>query len=249
MPTQYDAYLVDREQVLTFHGVACYSLRGVRRLGSTLDIGRRTGVPASDTQEFILAERLPEGVLQDGDRHLIPVDVVEDQEPELVPWLDLPDRRVRKRRASKSSNAEGGADRPATPALAVGAIGGRAVRVGDDLTDLIERMPALEEHAAVRLDKCSARMDEFFGQALVVMGEVHPARGDLLQSDIDVEVSVYDAVGRVVGTVSPSSQQHRDDQSEFRKEFYFRFDTFAYHAIRVPTPCRISKIRVFPRTA
>jgi hypothetical protein len=90
--TQYDGFYLDRGQVLTFHGVACYSLRGVRRRGEKLDMARRRRVDVSDIQEFILPDKLPEGVLQSGDRLLIPVDVLEDQGPELVPWLDLPDR-------------------------------------------------------------------------------------------------------------------------------------------------------------
>ena len=70
-----------------------------------------------------------------------------------------------------------------------------------DVTDFIERMERFERRAGVRLEALSAFADSFEGEhTVVVRGEAHAITGDSLPHDVNVQISLLDKAGRVVGT-------------------------------------------------
>jgi len=115
------------------------------------------------------------------------------------------------------------------------------MKIGDNLSHLVELLPPLEERAGVRISAVSAyaRWDSQGADEISVAGEVTPRKGHKLDGDIRILVAVYDHAGRVIGTASETV-----DAATFRD-----FETFAARWIKLPSNAEPSKVRVYPQWA
>ena len=74
-----------------------------------------------------------------------------------------------------------------------------------DITSLVQRLDAFEERLGVRIEAMSAFQSEKDSDGevnIVVRGELHAVSGTSLDNDVDLEISVFAADGRVVETAS-----------------------------------------------
>jgi hypothetical protein len=107
-----------------------------------------------------------------------------------------------------------------------------------DVTHLIERLGAFEDHLNVRLEALNASF--FLGATdkvlwLRVCGELHASDGVALKYNVKVVVDAYDSGGKILST----GWQCLSDSEKF-----YGFETFMIH-INVSGP--VAKVRVYPK--
>jgi len=106
----------------------------------------------------------------------------------------------------------------------------------NDLTHLIERLEAFEERCGVRLEALFVVIHE--DGCMFVNGELHAREGTKLKGSLNLEVVLYDEVGRVL----VKKQEH------FNGERFFGFEAFSIIVDGWERPnLKVSKIRVYPQ--
>lgn len=106
-----------------------------------------------------------------------------------------------------------------------------------DITSLVQRLDAFEERLGVRIEALSAfeSKDKYDDDAdITIRGELHSVSGTSLEHDIKLEISVYDAEGRIVQT----GRDYIDSES------FFGFHTFEISCD--VTPGATKKLRLIP---
>lgn len=107
-----------------------------------------------------------------------------------------------------------------------------------DITAALQRLDAFEQRLNVRFEAVSAfeiKQDYDDEHEVVVRGELHATSGTSLAGDVVIQLSVYDAEGRVIQT-----------ESEFvDSEKFFGFHTFEM-TCSVP-PKTVAKVRLVPK--
>jgi len=101
-----------------------------------------------------------------------------------------------------------------------------------DISDRLERVPAFEERARVRLEALFAEMEDEF---LSVNGELHAREGDQLSANIELVVTAHDAQGRVL----------KMETASFNRESFFQFEPFSVVLDGLPSPP--ARIRIYPK--
>ena len=107
-----------------------------------------------------------------------------------------------------------------------------------DITSLLQRLDAFEERLGVRLEALSAfeSKEEFQDEAdITVRGELHSVNGTNLDQDINLELSVFDAEGRIIETGIDWIQA----------ESFFGFHTFQITCYAPPGTTQ--KLRLVPK--
>ncbi len=107
-----------------------------------------------------------------------------------------------------------------------------------DITDLVQRLDAFEERLGVRIVALSAFevKDEYSDDAdITVRGELHAVSGTNLANDLQLQISVYDAAGRVIQT----------DIDYIDSDSFFGFHTFEIKCSVAPGLAK--KIRLVPK--
>lgn len=108
----------------------------------------------------------------------------------------------------------------------------------NDLTSLVERMPAFEEKIGVTVSGISVFLQEDEDSEYITLsvgGEAHAANGRSAREDFSIKIVVYDKNDCVIGTAN----------AIFDSEEFFGFDAFS-EGIEIPTT-QIGKIRIFPK--
>lgn len=101
-----------------------------------------------------------------------------------------------------------------------------------DISDRLERVPAFEERAGVRLEALFAEMEDEF---LSVNGELHAREGNQLSANIELVVTAHDAQGRVL----------KMETASFDRESFFQFEPFSVALEGLPSPP--ARIRIYPK--
>jgi len=109
-----------------------------------------------------------------------------------------------------------------------------------DITNRLERLKAFEERLGVRFEAISAFLstpDDYDTEwSVEVKGELHPLQGTEIGGDLLLEISAYDAEGRVVEI----------GQTYVLQESFFGFETFGF---RLSAPVGIAKLRLIPKVS
>ena len=108
-----------------------------------------------------------------------------------------------------------------------------------DVTKLVERLEAFEERTGVRLDAISSYSEldtDDHTLSITVLGELHAVSGAELEEDVLLNMVVYDATGRVIGTES----------AYFSSDDFFGFETFEIRVFELQNTA-ISRIRIIPK--
>lgn len=106
-----------------------------------------------------------------------------------------------------------------------------------DVTSTIERLEVFEERLGVSLESLSAFVQDVEGMGIYlrVRGEVRTREGTQLKEDCKLEVTVFDASQRIIGTMS----------YPFYVKNFFGFETFQ---IQISLPLnQVSKVRIHPK--
>ena len=111
-----------------------------------------------------------------------------------------------------------------------------------DLSSKLERMPAFEERAGVRIEALAAYLDSWPGEneaEALVMGELHASQGERLGADTALVVTCYDASGRVMAT----------EEHDFFQDEFFGFEVFSvsFHDLSPAAAQGLGKIRIVPK--
>lgn len=114
------------------------------------------------------------------------------------------------------------------------------IRVGDDISSLLERAQSVEEHLGVSFNGLSARLGQSDDASPVVevFGELRSTSGATIAQDTWLKVAVYDRDGRVVAVL--------DNMAVFRDRF-FEFGAFAL-AVPLAAGTVVSRIRLYPES-
>jgi hypothetical protein len=100
-----------------------------------------------------------------------------------------------------------------------------------DLSDLIERVEAIETQFAVRFDALYAVLED---DEVTLSGELYALQGETLKQGVDVVIAAYDRRGLVVGRSSASVDARR----------FFGFEPFRLALDHLPTT-KLEKIVLY----
>jgi hypothetical protein len=105
-----------------------------------------------------------------------------------------------------------------------------------EVSNLIERLEAFEDHLNVSLKGLYAAQDTEYGD-LEVNGELHPREGTKLNDDLKVVVTLHDSDGRVLGM----TDEYIDSDN------FFGFEAFSASFTEVGD-LSVARIRVYPKS-